>query len=172
MAMQHSTRFPVLYSLPFLLAGGLSVLMLFTDKNLQTDFGAVTSGYFSHWYVVAAMAAADFVGAGLLLGLRSRRAVKLGVVGAGGFFAVSLAVILTYAQVGFATPLDFAQYLFGMTYYGGDLRYLYDALLATYFGTFVAGVVGLALTRETRASATEGQGQGRPPTAKSRPGGG
>jgi len=147
------SAFPIVYSLPFLLAAGLSIWMLVTDKNLQTDFGTVSSGYFSHWYAVLAMAVADLVGAGLLLVVRSRTAVKLGVVGSGLLSVMLLGVVLTYQQVGFASAGDFANYLFGVTYYGGDVRYLYDALLATDIGTFVAGAVGLVLTRDTDTSA-------------------
>jgi hypothetical protein len=146
--------FAVLYSLPFLLAAGLSVLMLATDKNLQTDFGAMSSGYYSHWYFVLATAVADLVGAGILLTLRSRFAVKLGVLGSAALATFLVGVIFTYQQVGFASAGDFANYLFGVTYYGGYIRYLYDALLATYIGTVIFGVVGLALTRETRSPAT------------------
>jgi hypothetical protein len=148
--------FPALYSLAFLLAAGLSFVMLATDKNLQTDFGTISSGYFVHWYAVLATAVADLVGAALLLVLRSRTAVKLGVVGSALLALALIGVIATYAQVGFASASDFAQYLFGVTYYGGDLRYLYDVLLATYVGTFLVGVVGLALTREGRAPAPSG----------------
>jgi len=144
--------FPIVYSLPFFLAFGLSVLMLATDKNLQTNFGAMSSGYFVHWDVVAATAAADLVGAFLLLLLRSRTSVKLGTIGAGLLVVMFLGVVFTYQQVGFASAWDFAQYLFGITYYGGDIRYLYDALLATYIGTFLLGAVALAATRSERTA--------------------
>jgi hypothetical protein len=148
--------FPALYSLAFLLAAALSFVMLATDKNLQTDFGTISSGYFVHWYVVLATGVADLVGAALLLVLRNRSAVKLGVVGSALLTLMFVGVIATYSQVGFASASDFAQYLFGLTYFGGDIRYLYDVLLATYIGTFVAGVVGLALTRESRAPSPKG----------------
>jgi len=153
------SAFPIVYSLPFFVAFGLSVLMLATDKNLQTNFGAVSSGYFLHWYIVAATAAADLVGAFLLLFLRSRTAVKLGTLGSGLLIVLFLGVVFTYQQVGFASAFDFAQYLFGVTYYGGDIRYLYDALLATYIGTFLLGVVALAVTRssETATSPNEAE---------------
>jgi len=153
--------FPIAYSAPFLLAAGLTILMLATDKNLQTDFGTVSSGYFSHWYAVLAMAAADLAGAGLLLAFRSRAAVKVGVVGSALLSVLLLGVVLTYQQVGFASAMDFANYLFGVTYYGGDIRYLYDALLATDIGTCVVGVVGLVLTRDLPAPA-ESNGNSRP----------
>lgn len=151
--VRAKSMFPALYSLLFLLAGGLSILMLVTDKNLQTNFGTVSSGYFAHWYAVLVMAVADFVGAGLLIALRSRTAVKLGVAGSAVLALALLAAIFTYQQVGFSSAMDMANYLFGVTYYGGDIRYLYDALLATDLGTVVVGVVGLVLTRDTRAPA-------------------
>jgi hypothetical protein len=158
---ESKRTFAVLYSLPFLLAAALTVVMLATDTNLRTDFGTITGGYFVHWYAVLATAIADLVGAALLLLLRSRGAVKLGVVGSALLTAIFLGVIATYAQVGFASASDFAQYLFGVTYFGGDIRYLYDVLLATYLGTFVVGLVGLVLTRESRdpvASGVENSG--------------
>jgi len=145
--------FPVIYSLPFFVAAGLSFVMLATDQNLRTDFGTMASGYYLHWYAVLAMAIAALVAATLLLVLRSRSAVKLGVVGSGLRAAARLGAILTYQQVGFASAMDFANYLFGVTYYGGDIRYLYDVLLATDIATCVGGVVGLALTRQTPAAA-------------------
>lgn len=144
--------FPIVYSVPFLIAAGLSVLMLVTDKNLQTDFGTVSSGYFVHWYIILATAIADVVGAALLLAVRSRRAVLVGAIGSGALIAVLVGAIFTYAQVGFASAGDMANYLFGVTYYGGDIRYLYDALLATYIATFVMGVVGFVLTRTARTA--------------------
>jgi len=143
---------PAFYSLPFLLAFALTVVMLMTDTNLRTDFGTVSSGYFSHWYVVLVTAVADLVGAALLLFLRTRTALKVGVVGSGLLVALFLGVIFTYSQVGFSSASDFANYLFGVTYYGGDVRYLYDVLLAVYIATFLAGVVMLALTRRPRVS--------------------
>jgi len=156
---KSGARLPLLYSLVFLLAAGLSILMLITDKNLQTNFGSLSTGYYYHWYVVLGMAVVDLVGAGLLLAYRSRWMVKLGVVGSGAFAVVLLAVILTYSQVGFSSAMSFAQYLFGITYYGGDLRYLYDILLATYIGGFVVGVVSLALTRTAHASTVPAGGR-------------
>jgi hypothetical protein len=154
--VETKRTFPALYSLAFLVAAILSFVMLATDKNLQTDFGTVSSGYFVHWYVVLATAIADLAGAALLLVLRSRTAVKLGVVGSALLTLMLVGVIATYSQVGFASATAFAQYLFGVTYFGGDIRYLYDLLLATYVGTFVIGVVGLALTREVQAPAPNG----------------
>jgi hypothetical protein len=157
----NSNRFPAIYSVAFLLAAALSFVMLVTDKNLQTDFGAVTSGYFVHWYLILGMGVIDVVGAGLLLLVRSRTMVKIGVVGSGLFAAALLGGIFTYAMVGFATPQEFANYLFGITYSGGNIRYLFDVLVATYLGTFVLGIVGLATTRaRTEEGAPTRKGNG------------
>jgi hypothetical protein len=153
---------PALYSLPFLLAFALSVVMLMTDTNLQTDFGAMSSGYYLHWYVVLGTALADIVGAILLLLIRSRTAFKAGVIGSGLLVALFLGVILTYSQVGFASASDFANYLFGVTYYGGDIRYLYDALLAVYLATFIGGIVTLALTHGARRPSGPPEGEAPP----------
>ena len=147
--------YPALYSLPFLVAFGLSIVMLDTDKNLQTNFGLVSSGYFLHWYVILATAVADLAGALLLVLVRSRTSVKLGILGSGLLVAVLVGAIFTYNQVGggfFTTPTSFADYLFGVTYYGGDIRYLYDVLLAVYVAAFASGLVVLGLTRHARSS--------------------
>lgn len=146
--------FPIVYGLAFLVAGALSVVMLMTDKNLQTDFGTLHSGYFAHWYAVLGMALADFAGAGLLFALRSRLVIKLGVLGAAASAIALLAVVYTYQQVGFASSTQFADYLFGVTYYGGDIRYLYDVLVATYLATAIGGAVGLLLTRSSPSTGT------------------
>ncbi|HYA70295.1 MAG TPA: hypothetical protein VEH28_02870 [Thermoplasmata archaeon] len=151
---RRKNLFPVIYGLPFLAAAGLSILMLITDKNLQTDFGTMSSGYYAHWYAVLAMGVADIVAAALLFVFRSRTTVKLGVVGSGLLTVALLGAIATYQQVGFPSAMDFANYLFGVTYFGGDIRYLYDVLLATDIATFVGGAVGLVLTRETKALAS------------------
>lgn len=147
--------FPLIYGLMFLAAGILSVVMLGTDKNLQTDFGTVSSGYFLHWYGVLAMSIVDFLGAALLFLRRSRTMIKLGTIGSGLLTLANVGVILTFAQVGFSSATSFAQYLFGITYYGGDVRYLYDVLLAVYLVTFLSGAVSLATTRHSRASPGE-----------------
>jgi hypothetical protein len=132
------------YSVLFFLAFALSVVMLFTDKNLQTDFGAVKQGYFLHWYVVLGTAIADLIGAIGLVVVASRTAVKAGIAGSGLMILIFLGDIATYSLVGFASATAFADYLFGVTYPGGDIRYLYDVLLAVYIVTFIVGFVILA----------------------------
>ncbi len=136
------------YGLLFLIAFALSVVMLATDQNLRTDFHTVTSGYYAHWYVVLVTAVADLFGGLLLLGLGTRTAVKGGVVGSGLLVVLFVGDVATYHQVGFQTAGDFADYLFGITYYGGDIRYLYDALLAVYVVAFLVGLLLLWSLRE------------------------
>jgi len=143
---------PIFFSAAFVLAFAFSVVMLITDTNLQTDFGSMSSGYYAHWYVILGTAVADLIGVALLLLLRSRTAVKLCTLGSALVVVVFLGAIFTYSQVGFASASDFANYLFGITYSGGDIRYLYDVLLAVYIATFLWGVVGLAMTRGTAAN--------------------
>jgi hypothetical protein len=147
MRMRQNLANPVYYGLFFLLAFFLSVVMLLTDKNLQTDFGSVTSGYYVHWYGLLATAIADLAGAVVLLVVRSRMAFKVGVVGSGLLSTFVLGDVFTYSQVGFASASDFANYLFGITYFGGDIRYLYDVLVVVYLVTFVFGLVAVVLSR-------------------------
>lgn len=144
------SRFAVVYALPFLVAFGLAVWMLMSDMNLQTDFGTQAK-YYAHWYGVVAMAVVSLGAVVLLLALRSRTAVKLGVIGSGLLAVAMVGIIFSYSQVGFSSAGDFANYLFGVKYYGGDVRYLYDALLGTYVVTFLIGVVGLLATRPSRS---------------------
>jgi hypothetical protein len=147
----------------FLLAFALSVVMLLTDSNLRTNFGAMSSGYYFHWYIVLATAIADVVGALLLLTLRSRTVIKGGVAGSGLLILVLLGAILSYAQVGFASASDFANYLFGVTYYGGDIRYLYDALLAVYAAALGVGILAVVSTHPP--SSDHGNGRVAPPAS-------
>lgn len=136
------------YSAFFFLAFALSCVMLFTDSNLRTDFGTMPSGYYAHWYVVLVTAAFDLVGAVLLVLVRSRAALAGGVIGSALLALLFVGDIFTYSSVGFASPADFANYLFGVTYYGGDVRYLYDVLLAVYLAALVFGAIALWRTRE------------------------
>ncbi len=143
------------YSIAFFFAFALGVVMLVTDKNLRTNFGYMSSGYFLHWYVILLVTIATVVGGALLVLVRSRMSVKAGVVGSGLIVAIFLGDILTYGEVGngfFKSPSSFANYLFGVTYYGGDIRFLYDAMLGVYIAAFIAGIVLLSTTRKNPAS--------------------
>jgi len=141
--MERTRRLTLAYSSLFFLAFVLTVVMLATDRNLRTDFGTLSSGYYTHWYVVLFTAVADLVGALLLVVVGSRTTLKVGVVGAGLSALVFLGDVFTYSQVGFASASAFAQYLFGQTYYGGDVRYLYDALVTVYLAAFALGLLAL-----------------------------
>jgi hypothetical protein len=88
----------------------------------------------------------------LLLVVRSRTTFKVGVIGAGLLAAFLLGDILTYSQVGFSSAASFADYLFGITYYGGDIRYLFDILLTVYIATFLFGLSAIALSRHQNPS--------------------
>jgi hypothetical protein len=151
--MDRSRGIAGAYSLVFFLAFGLSVVMLLTDNNLRTDFGSISSGYFSHWYVILATAVADVIGGVLLVVVGSRTAIKAGVVGSGLIALIFVGDIFTYSQVGFSSAGAFANYLFGASYSGGHIRYLYDALLAVYIIGVIAGIVALLASREKK---TEG----------------
>ncbi len=147
--MAASSLGPRLYGFLFAAAAIVSAVMLVTDTNLRTDFGTVTSGYYLHWYVILITAVADAIGAVGLWVVGSRRAVQVGTVASGLLILILLGDIFTYSAVGFATAGDFANYLFGITYYGGNIRYLYDLLLGVYIVTFGSGL-GLLAARRSR----------------------
>ena len=138
------------YSILFFLASALAFVMLATDTNLRTDFGTVSSGYYVHWYVVLVAGIATLAGGALLVATRTRRAILGGIVGSGLLALIIVGDIFTYSQVGSGSASDFAKYLFGVTYYGGDIRYLYDALLGVYLATFVVGLILLSLSGRER----------------------
>jgi hypothetical protein len=146
----------------------ISVVMLVTDKNLQTDFGA-SSPYYLHWYGVLAMGILD-----LLLGLvlltfsatsslarRWPKLRRLAVLGSTAWSVLAIiamvGIVETYPQVGFANANQFAMYLFGTTAYPGALSYipwLYDLLLAAYVLTAILGVVSLLRRRPASTSSS------------------
>lgn len=130
------------------------VVMLSTDKNLQTDFGAV-SPYYLHWYGVLVIAAVTGLFGFAVLGtltpsmakegmfVRNRYSLIGATVWAGLVIVAMLAVLASYKQVGFSSPSQFAQYLFGVSPYRGALSYipwLYDLLLAILIVTVSVGV--------------------------------
>jgi hypothetical protein len=153
MSEKRMAAFGVLLLVDFL----LSAVMLVTDKNLQTDFGA-HSAYYLHWYGVLAMAIVDLVVALALLvssfpsvAQRMSSSVRrIGVIAALLWtvvaIVVSVGIVTTYAQVGFANMSQFEQYLFGVNPYPRALSYipwLYDLLLAAYLVTAVVGALAL-----------------------------
>lgn len=143
----------------------LSIVMLVTDKNLQTDFGA-QSPYYLHWYGVLGMTVLD-----LLLGLallvyatmpmvqKMSASARRGVVIGGLAWTViaiiaMLGIVATYSQVGFSNAGQFAQYLFGVTPYSGVMSYLpwlYDLLLVAYLVTAIVGALAVRGTHSAPA---------------------
>ncbi len=142
----------------------LMLVMLGTDKNLQTDFGA-TAQYYLHWYGVLLLGVVTLVLAALILATGGRSGSKgnttsLGrtslVAGAAWSFVAIIAmvgILATYKQVGFASASLFAQYLFGVSAYPGTLSYipwLYDLLLGMFL---VSAIVGVAAVVQDRRGA-------------------
>ncbi len=135
----------VLLALDFI----ITLAILVTDRNLQTDFGA-THPYYLHWYVLLVTALVDLVGAPLVYLLSSRR--LLGAAAGWSIFMAILQVadIATYRLVGFTSPSGFAAYLFGLTHYDGALPYvpgLYDLLLLLYIITAAVSAQALARSK-------------------------
>lgn len=126
----------------------ITVVILFTDKNLQTDFGLVTSGYFYHWYGLFLTAIVDVAGASLLIVFRSRGLSVAGTAGTSILAAFLVLDVFTYSMVagGSFTMSGFADYLFGFTNYAGALSYipgLYDILIAVYVIASIVGVFAI-----------------------------
>jgi hypothetical protein len=137
------------------------VVMLVTDKNLQTDFGAA-SPYYVHWYGVLAMGIVDLLAAFAVFGNFSsygmrtmsqvnRKRVSIAALGWSVLAILALLGILaTYQQVGFSSIGDFAHYLFGVTAYPGVSSYipwLYDLLLVLYLLTAAVAVLVVVRAR-------------------------
>ncbi len=144
----------------------LSIVMLLTDKNLQTDFGA-QSAYYAHWYGVLGMTVLDLLLALALLAYATmpmmqrmsasaRRGVVIGALAWTVIAIVAmLGIVTSYSQVGFSNMGQFAQYLFGVTPYSGALSYipwLYDLLLAMYLVTAITGALALRPAPSSPAS--------------------
>lgn len=135
----------------------LVAVMLATDVNLQTNFGAA-SKYYVHWWgllaegVLTLLAALAMVLAAMRVskggrGMWSSRGLVLGgLLFAIVAFIADLGIVFTYAQVGL-TMSQFEQYLFGQSYYGNDIRYLYDVVLVFYALTAVVGAIAAMRVR-------------------------
>lgn len=140
----------------FILAFIVALTILFTDKNLQTDFG-IQPPYFIHWYGMLVIAIVSLIGGGILLVSKNRR---LGLAGSAGAILIALFLIgdiAFYSQVGFKTASQFATYLFGISKYPGSLSYipgLYDLLFALFVITFIVGIIS---TRKTEVASPQMQ---------------
>jgi len=148
----------VLVGLLLLADFAIAVVMLATDKNLQTDFGG-SSPYYSHWYGVLGIAVVTLLGGLVVLSLASPRMMArmarmprnrpsmLLFAALGWSVLVVLAmvgIVESYSQVGFPSANEFAKYLFGTSAYPGALSYvpwLYDLLLGMFALTAVVAAL-------------------------------
>ncbi len=125
----------VLFALDFI----VTLLVLFTDNNLQTDFGA-TNRYFLHWYGLLITAVIDIIGAAMVFVRPSKGVYTAGLVGSSLLALFLVLDLLTYSMVGFSSMGRFATYLFGVARYPGSLSYipgLYDGLFILYIITAI-----------------------------------
>lgn len=132
----------------------LILTILYTDKNLQTDFGIVKP-YFLHWWGLAATAVVDLAGSVIFSVKATRVLVKLGAVWSWLMVVFLVADIATYKLVGFSSPGEFAKYLFYPVHYPGALPYipgLYDVLFAVYVVSAV--YASIIVTRPAAGRAT------------------
>jgi hypothetical protein len=141
------------------------VVMLITDKNLQTDFGA-QGNYYSHWYGALGMEVGNLLlglavlGSSGLVRMRmrmmvSRRTLAVAALAWSVLVTIaSVAIVESYSQVGFPSAGEFAKYLFGLSTYPGALSYipgLYDFLVAMYVVTIVVALVTVLKGRSPSA---------------------
>ncbi|MFG1546005.1 MAG: hypothetical protein AAE976_05840 [Thermoplasmataceae archaeon] len=125
----------------------ITITILFTDKNLQTDFGVVKP-YFIHWYGLLITGIVDIIGAGIIFARPTGRNSAIAAVGTALLAVFLIADIATYSMVGFTSASSFATYLFGFSKFKGSLPYipgLYDVLFAFYI---VTSGVAFALHRK------------------------
>lgn len=123
----------------------ITLVILFTDRNLQTDFGRV-SKYFIHWYGLLVIAAIDVIGAGIVFSKASRGVFAIASVGSILIALFLVLDIFTYSMVGLTSISSFATYLFGVTKYPGSLNYipgLYDALFIFYIITAIVAAYAM-----------------------------
>lgn len=115
----------------------ITLTILFTDHNLQTDFGAVKP-YFIHWYGLLITGIIDIIGAAIIMVRPSKQTATVAAVGTLLLAVFLVADIATYHMVGFSTASSFATYLFGFSKYPSSLSYipgLYDVLFVFYLIT-------------------------------------
>jgi len=127
----------------------ITIVILFTDKNLQTDFGSV-SPYFIHWYGLLITGIIDIIGAAIIIAKPGRGFQKTGTIGSFLLAVFLVADLATYKMVGFSSVGQFATYLFGFSHYSGALSYipgLYDVLFAFYL---ITGIAGAAILRSSK----------------------
>ena len=129
----------------FIFDFAVTIAILFTDHNLQTDFGSVPK-YFIHWYGLLATSIIDLVGAVVVFSRPSKRVFSVGLAGSALLALFLVLDVVTYKMVGFSSITSFATYLFGVTKYPHSLSYipgLYDVLLIFYVITVLVSALAL-----------------------------
>jgi hypothetical protein len=130
----------------------ITLVILLTDMNLRNDFGFYTgSGYFIHWWGLLVTAVVDVLGVGLLIFKPSRTVFKIGAGWSIFMVAFLFGDILLYKEVGFSTPTQFADYLFGFSKYPSTESYypgLYAVLAAIYIIIVIFCLVLILSKRE------------------------
>ena len=135
----------------FLIDFIVTMVILFTDKNLQNDFGIYTgSGYFIHWYGLLVTGILDIIGAILLFIKPEKLYLIFGTIWSVFMIGFTFGDILLYNEVGLSNANQFATYLFGLSKYPGAEPYypgLYDILVAIYIVAFVYALIILIKER-------------------------
>ncbi len=133
----------IVFILAFLTATGI----LFTDKNLQTDFGSHPP-YFIHWYGMLVISLVSTIAGIVLLVSRKRGLGIAGTLVSTVLVLFLIGDIATYSQVGFNSASQFATYLFGVTKYPSSHPYipgLYDLLLILFVVATILGMIQLRM---------------------------
>jgi hypothetical protein len=133
----------------------VAVVMLATDKNLQTNFGA-SSPYYIHWYGVLGIAVVTLIGGLVVLSLASPRMMAMlprsrppmFLFAAFGWSVLvvlaMVGIVESYSQVGLPSASEFGKYLFGTSAYPGALSYipwLYDLMLGMFALTAIVAAL-------------------------------
>lgn len=123
-----------------------AIVILFTDHNLQTDFGTVPK-YFYHWYGMLVIAIVSLIGGIIIVMKHDSLFGKIGIAGSAIIAIFLVADIATYStlNLGF-TASQFATYLFGFSHYAGAESYipgLYDILFIEFILAAIVGVIAL-----------------------------
>ena len=124
----------------------VAVIILLTDKNLQTDFG-IHARYFIHWYGMLVIAIIALIAGAILLTSKKRSLGLAGTIGSAFIALFLVGDLATYSQVGFTSVSQFATYLFGVTKYPGSLSYI-PGIYAMRAETLI-GPDGVGTTRAT-----------------------
>ena len=123
----------------------VTMVILFTDKNLQNDFGIYHgSGYFLHWYGLLVTGILDIVGAIILFVKPQKLFLIFGTIWSVFMIGFTFGDIFLYSEVGLSNANQFATYLFGLSKYPGAESYypgLYDVLVAIYIIAFVYALI-------------------------------